>query len=107
MTSRTTAIDSGPSIFTYTVVWIFLIALTVLTVGISFMPLSSAAHISVGLTIGLIKATLVGLFFMHLINSPRLIWIIVAMAVLWLLIMTSLNFTDYMTRGLVPAMPGH
>ncbi|HEY2762030.1 MAG TPA: cytochrome C oxidase subunit IV family protein [Pirellulales bacterium] len=95
------------SVRVYVVVLTALIALTFLTVGISFIPLSSMWHVSLGLMIGSIKATLVALIFMHVIHSPRLTWIVIAVALLWLLILVSLTFTDYLTRGLVPGMPGH
>jgi cytochrome c oxidase subunit 4 len=95
------------SVRVYLFVLLALVVLTFLTVGISFIPLSAIWHVSIGLAIGAIKASLVVLFFMHVIHSPRLIWIIVAVALLWLLILVSLTFTDYMTRGLIPGMPGH
>ena len=92
---------------TYLGVLLVLIALTLLTVSISFAPLTGAWHITAGLTIGLAKASLVALFFMHVIHSPRLTWIVIAVALFWLLLLFALTFCDYATRGLIPTMPGH
>ena len=95
------------SVRAYIVVLVALVVLTIATVAISFVPLSATWHVSVGLTIGTIKAALVALIFMHVLHSPRLTWIIIAVALLWLLILVSLTYTDYLSRGLVPGMPGH
>ncbi len=92
---------------TYVAVFVALVALTFATVGASFIPLTGGWHIAIGLTIGLVKASLVALFFMHMIGSPRLTWCIVAISLLWLTVLVSLTFLDYATRGMVPGMPGH
>jgi cytochrome c oxidase subunit 4 len=83
-------------------VLIALTALTVATVAISFVPLAGRWHLAAGMAIGLAKASLVALFFMHLVHSPRLIKIVVAVAVFWLFILSSLTFCDYLTRGSGP-----
>lgn len=96
------------SVRVYTLVLLALIALTLLTVGISFVPLSANWHVGLGLSIGGAKAVLVVIFFMHLFRSPKLIWAVVAVALFWLLIVLMLlTFCDYVTRGLIPGMPGH
>jgi cytochrome c oxidase subunit IV len=83
---------------TYLIVWVVLIALTVTTVGITFLPLGHW-HTPVGLAIAVGKASLVILFFMHALRSQRLIWIVIAGSVLWLSIMLSLTLSDYWTRN--------
>ncbi len=96
------------SVATYASVLIALLALTILTVGISFLPVAGRWHITAGLVIALVKASLVAaLFFMHVISSHRLTWAVIAVAIFWLLIMVSLTFSDYLTRGMIPYMPGH
>ena len=99
--------ESILSVRVYLVVLAAIILLTLLTVGISFLPLSPTWHVSLGMTIGTLKAALVVLFFMHLIHSPRLVWIILAIALFWILILASLTYCDYLSRGLIPGMPGH
>jgi cytochrome c oxidase subunit IV len=91
----------------YVFVFVALVALTILTVAISFIPLTGGWHIAVGLVIALVKASLVALFFMHVISSPRLTWIVLLAAVFWLLLLVGLTFVDYASRGLVPGVPGH
>ena len=81
----------------YYAVFAALIALTLLTVGISFLHLG-AWHTPVGLTIASAKAILVALFFMHLLHSSRLTWIVIAAGMLWLAILIGGTLTDYMAR---------
>jgi cytochrome c oxidase subunit IV len=83
---------------TYYVVFALLIALTLLTVGVSFLDLG-AWHTVVGLVIGTAKAVLVVLFFMHLLHSGRLTWIVLAAGLFWLGILMGLTLTDYVTRS--------
>ncbi len=52
----------------------------------------------IALIIATIKASLVILFFMHVIHSTRLTWIVVISAFLWLGVLFVLTFADYLTR---------
>src|SRR5438128_9533113 len=92
---------------TYMVICAILILLTFLTVGLSFLPMSGRWHTIIGLTIALAKATLVVLFFMHVLLSPRLTWSVIVVTCFWLLILLGLTFSDYATREMIPFMPGH
>src|SRR5437868_5594246 len=51
----------------YVVVLVLLTALTVLTLGVSIVPMAGHWHIAAGLAIAFAKASLVLLFFMHAI----------------------------------------
>jgi cytochrome c oxidase subunit 4 len=82
---------------TYFTVYGALIALTGLTVGVSFLHLGSL-HTAVGLAIACCKAALVGLFFMHLRSSNRLTWLVISAAFFWMAILMGLTLTDYLTR---------
>ncbi len=82
---------------TYFAVFGALIALTVLTVGVSFLELGRW-HAFVGLAIACCKAVLVGLFFMHLMSSNRLTWLVVGAGLFWMAILMGLTLTDYLTR---------
>jgi cytochrome c oxidase subunit 4 len=95
------------SIRTYTLVCAVLIVLSVLTVAASFAPLPELAHLIIGLTIALCKATLVALFFMHVLFSPKVTWLVILVACFWLLILMALTLADYFNRNLVPFTPGH
>jgi cytochrome c oxidase subunit IV len=92
---------------TYLVVLFILLALTVLTVAVSFLPLAPIGHVVAGLSIAVLKASLVVLIFMHALHSPRLTWCVIVACIAWLLIMFSLTYADYLTRGSLPQMPGH
>ncbi len=59
----------------------------------------------VALTIAVIKATLVILYFMHVRYSPRLTWVVVTSGFFWLAIMITLTLSDYLTR-LPSGLPG-
>ena len=75
-----------------------LVALTLLTVGGSFIPLSEGWHTAFGLAIATAKAILVALFFMHVLYGPRLTRVVIVGALLWLAILIGLTLSDYLTR---------
>jgi cytochrome c oxidase subunit 4 len=74
-----------------------LMLLTVLTVWISRIDLG-AYNTAVALAVAIVKATLVILFFMHVIHSTRLTWVVVLGSFLWLGVLFVLTFSDYLTR---------
>jgi cytochrome c oxidase subunit IV len=83
---------------TYFVVYGCLLVLTVATVGVSFVQLSEAMHLAIGLTIAGCKAILVALFFMNALDSPRLTWAVMGAGLLWLGILLAFTLADYLTR---------
>jgi cytochrome c oxidase subunit 4 len=82
---------------TYLQVFAALIALTFLTVGLSFVELGPF-HTVVGLTIAAVKAGLVILFFMHVLYSSKLIWVVAVGGLLWLGILITYTLNDYLFR---------
>jgi cytochrome c oxidase subunit IV len=82
---------------TYYLVFAALLVLTLLTVGASYLELGPL-HTVVALLIAATKALLVVLFFMHVLYSPRLIWVVIGGSLFWLAIMLSLTLSDYWTR---------
>ena len=52
------------------------------------------------------KTVLVGLFFMHLIHSGRLTWLVLGAGALFLGVMLALTWADYWTRGWLPHVNG-
>ena len=79
-------------------VFFALMILTVITVAVSRLDLG-ALNTPVALGIAVLKATLVILFFMHVIHSTRLTWVVILSSFLMLAILLVLTFTDYMTRS--------
>ena len=75
--------------------------LTVLAAFRDLDHLFTGANAAVALTIAVIKATLVVLYFMHVRYSSRLVWVIVVSGFFWLGIMFALTMSDYLSRGRV------
>ena len=82
----------------YFAVFFALMVLTVLTVWVSRIDLG-VLNTAVAMTIAIAKALVVILWFMHVIHSPRMTWIVVISSFLWLAVMFALFFSDYLTRG--------
>jgi cytochrome c oxidase subunit 4 len=84
---------------TYIVVWGALMALMILTAGLSRIDLGEWSTV-VALAIAAIKALLVILFFMHVrYESQKMAWVFVLAGFFWLGILLALTMTDYLTRG--------
>jgi cytochrome c oxidase subunit 4 len=84
----------------YYAVFLALIVGTGLTVLAAFFDMGAMNNV-VMLTIAIVKASLVILFFMHVRWGTRLTWVVVASGFFWLLIMFGLTMTDYFSRGWV------
>jgi cytochrome c oxidase subunit 4 len=63
-----------------TFVFLALMALTIVTVAVSYLQLDTPVAIAVGLTIAILKGSLVALFFMHLIDEKKVIYYTMALA---------------------------
>ena len=86
------------SLVAYFAVFFALMIFTTLTVAASRVDLG-AWNTAVALAIAVVKMTLVILWFMHVIHSPRLTWIVVVASFLWLGVLFVLTFSDYLTRA--------
>jgi len=82
----------------YIVIFLALALGTILTVAASRFDLGMW-NTPIALVIATIKAVLVILFFMHVIHSTRLTWVVIIGAFLWLGVLFVLTFADYLTRG--------
>ncbi|MFL5330367.1 MAG: cytochrome C oxidase subunit IV family protein [Gemmataceae bacterium] len=85
---------------TYTTIFVILVGLTVLTAVTAVQPLGQW-HTPVALGIAFAKAALVFLFFMHLLHSPKLIWLVAGGTLVWLVILFVLTWADYYARGII------
>ena len=85
-------------------IWIFLALLlgTGLTAYVAYFDFPGPLNAVVALTIAVIKATLVVLYFMHVRYSPRLIWLVIAAALFWMALLFALTISDYSTRSWLP-----
>jgi cytochrome c oxidase subunit IV len=82
----------------YFVVFGVLMVLTILTVFVSRIDLGEMNTV-VAMAVAIVKAAVVILWFMHVIHSPRMTWIVVISSFLWLAVMFALFFSDYLTRA--------
>ena len=83
-----------------------LMVLTAITVGVAFINLG-ALNFPVAISIAIIKATLVILFFMHVMYSSRLTKLILATGFFFLGILFVLTLTDYLSRGWLTGPPSN
>ncbi len=90
-----------PSLKLYFAVFGILMVGTALTVLVAFYDLGPLNNIMM-LTIAVVKALFVVLYFMHVRWSSRLTWVVAASGFFWLLIMFTFTMTDYLTRGWMP-----
>ena len=82
---------------TLVLVWIVLMVFLGLTLGASFLPLGAFKPV-VNIAIGLVKATLIFWFFMHLREVSGLIRLVAFAGAVGIVIMLALISSDYLTR---------
>ena len=85
----------GPKI--YVSIFLALMAFTALTVGAAFINLG-AFNAVVALSIAVIKAVLVILFFMHVRYSSKMVMVLIIAGFFWMGIMFVLTMSDYISR---------
>jgi len=88
----------------YITIFLALMLGTGLTVLAAFRDFPGPLNAVVAMTIAVVKATLVILYFMHVRYSSRLIWLIISAALFWLAILFALTISDYWTRSWLPPM---
>src|SRR5678815_5899831 len=87
---------------TYILVFLALMVFTAITVFVAYFDLASVwgpLNAIVALSIAVIKATLVVLFFMHVKYSSKLTQVLVLAGVFWLIILLAFTMADYLTRS--------
>jgi cytochrome c oxidase subunit 4 len=83
---------------TYLAVGGALLILTAVTVGVSFLPLGGWNAI-VALGLASLKATLVALFFMHLLYDKKIFMVVFVVSIMMLGIFIGLTMFDTLRRG--------
>ena len=93
----------------YIKVFVTLMILLLLTVGAYFLkfdewfgPQWGFLNTTIALVIASTKTVLVMLVFMHLRHSSKLTWIISGCGFIWLCIMITFTFADYLSRSAIP-----
>ena len=82
----------------YLLVFGALMLFTAITVAAAFVDLGVLNNV-VMLSIAVVKATLVVLFFMHVKYSTRLIPVVAVGGAFFLLILFAITMSDYLSRG--------
>lgn len=93
--------NSHPTPGLYLLIFLALVVGTCLTWGIAFINLGIWNPV-VALTIAVIKAVLVILFFMHVKYSSKLTKLTISAGFFWLMIMITMSLSDYLTRSFLP-----
>src|SRR3989337_390079 len=81
----------------YIIVFVALMALTIVTVAVSYLDLSTPMAIAVALFIATIKGSLVACYFMHLISEKKLIYAVLVLTAVFfvaLLALPALTVSD-------------
>ncbi len=93
----------------YIKVFAALIVLLFMTVGAYYLKFDEwlgkdwgFLNTMIALMIATVKASLVMLVFMHLRHGTKLTWVISGAGFIWLCIMITFLFSDYMTRRSIP-----
>jgi cytochrome c oxidase subunit 4 len=86
---------------TYFIVYIVLMVLLVATVTAWYFHLGLLG-ILLGDMIGIVKATIIILYFMHVRYSSKMVWVIAVAGFVWLAILVGLTLSDYFSRGWLP-----
>jgi len=73
-----------------------LMVLTIVTVGLSYMQWAVQTAIVVGLTVAVIKGSLVALYFMHLISEKRIIYWTLALTACFFFMVMAIPVSWYM-----------
>jgi cytochrome c oxidase subunit IV len=82
---------------TYATIFAALIALTATTWGLAYVEVGPL-HVFVGIGIAVIKALLIILFFMHVLHSRGLTWVVALGGAFWLGILIIGTLNDFLTR---------
>jgi len=86
---------------TYLAVWFSLLVLLAVTVSVSYVRLGWINAFA-AVSIAVVKATIIIMYFMHVRYSPKLVWVFVCAGFFWLSILFALAFGDYATRAYMP-----
>lgn len=85
----------------YVIVFVALMALTLITVSVSYLHLGVVASVIIALTIATVKGSLVASYFMHLISEKKLIYATLIFTVFFFLALMFFTFFDGSRRLLL------
>ncbi len=79
----------------YVLVFVALMALTVVTVAVSYLHLSVVPAIAVALAIAIVKGSLVACYFMHLISERKLVYYVLVLTVVFFVLLMLMPLSGY------------
>lgn len=77
------AVDIDRQVRLYIAVFVALMALTLVTVAVSYLDLPTAMAVTVALVVATIKGSLVACYFMHLISEKKLIYAVLLLTAIF------------------------
>ncbi|MGH2567897.1 MAG: cytochrome C oxidase subunit IV family protein [Bacteroidota bacterium] len=83
---------------TYIMVFVALMALTIVTVAVSYLHLDIKWAVAVALLIATVKGSLVAGYFMHLISEKRLIYFTLLLTFIFFVVLMVLPTSGYHDR---------
>ena len=92
------AIDIDRTVRGFMVVFVTLLALTAVSVGVSYLHLKEHEAVAVALVIATFKASLVALYFMRLLSETKVIFLVLGVTVLFFLVLLILPLLTTMDR---------
>jgi cytochrome c oxidase subunit 4 len=87
--------DIQKEVRAYILVFVALAALTVITVGVSYLKLNMVLAIIFALSVATVKGSLVACYFMHLISERKLIYAVLILTVIFFVALLFLTLSGY------------
>ena len=84
------AADIDRHVRVYIIVFVTLMALTLVTVAVSYLHLPTTLAITVALLVATVKGSLVACYFMHLISEKKLIYAVLVLTAIFFVALLSL-----------------
>ena len=84
------AADIDRQVRVYITVFVALMALTIITVAVSYLHLPPAMAVTVALVVATVKGSLVACYFMHLISEKKLIYAVLVLTALFFVALLAL-----------------
>ena len=84
------AADIDRHVRVYITVFVALMALTIITVAISYLQLPLTLAVTVALLVATVKGSLVACYFMHLVSEKKLIYAVLALTAVFFVALLAL-----------------
>jgi cytochrome c oxidase subunit 4 len=84
------AVDIDKHVRVYITVFVALMALTIITVAVSYLDLATPLAVTVALVIAVVKGSLVAGYFMHLISEKKVIYAVLLLTAVFFIALLAL-----------------